>query len=230
MPERQEFEAQSLFAPSHPWVGGSSALSGMPARFSGLPGGQAASRCPAGWLSWRCGPPCPPCAATRPTRSRSFTGGFEDVCAYLRTPGDIADHAARLHARRPGVGLCFFGHTHEPGIFEVDFEVDRAGAPARVVARPRLCDGDLELERRPQRLVFVNPGSVDAARRPAKLAEFAIFDAATGCLRLREIPYDDERAERDARAQGHRMGRVDEALDRARRLLSPSPRRAPAGQ
>jgi putative phosphoesterase len=74
-------------------------------------------------------------------------GGVRDVQQYMTTPAIIAQNAAWLREDFPGARFCFFGHSHEQKIYEVDG------------------------------LTFINPGSVDASRKSReKLAECAIFD------------------------------------------------------
>jgi len=136
-------------------------------------------------------------------------GGVDDVCEYLVSPQQIAANAARLRERLPDVRLCFFGHTHTPKLFEVQGERVMARTPA----------APIELEAR-DRLYFINPGSVDAARRPIKLAEYLVFDSARWIVSFRRVGYDHETSERIARAKGLRMGRADVVLHRVRRWLS----------
>ena len=73
---------------------------------------------------------------------------------------------------------------------------------------------------------FVNPGSVDAARRGDGLAQFAVFDSASHSLTLHRVPYDHPRAEARAVAEGYRPGQVQQRLLAARRLLRRARRKA----
>jgi predicted phosphodiesterase len=124
-------------------------------------------------------------------------GGVDDVEEYVRSAAAVRDNAERLARRFPGVPVCFFGHTHRQGVFEV----------ARGAARelPALRHSVLA----PGRTWFVNPGSVDAARKhdpQDKLAECAVYDDETRALELHRVAYDHAAAEAKAAAGGYRMG------------------------
>jgi predicted phosphodiesterase len=148
-----------------------------------------------------------------PTRSYDGTialihGSVDDVCEYMVSPQQIASNAARLRQKLPEVRLCFFGHTHTPKIFEVQGDAVMAREPEAVA---ELQGGD--------RLYFVNPGSVDAARRPIKLAEYAVFDSTRWMIYFCRVSYDYYTSERIARSKGLRMGRTDVMIHRVRRWL-----------
>jgi predicted phosphodiesterase len=137
-----------------------------------------------------------------------FHGGVDDVCEYLSSAQRIEASAARLRARHPEARVCLHGHTHVPRLFEV-----RGG---RALELP--LEETVALHRG-DGLCFVNPGSIDAARRPLKLAEYALFDSERWTVCFRRVGYDAEAAERRARAGGFRMGRAARALSRARGWL-----------
>ena len=126
-------------------------------------------------------------------------GGVDDPEQYLRSPAAVLDNATRLARRFPGVSVCFFGHTHEPGVFAVE-----RGAVERIagVSAVRLAPGAV---------YFVNPGSVDAARKKPgeeKLAEFAVLDSDAMRVDFYEAAYDHAAAEAKALAGGYRMSRA----------------------
>jgi predicted phosphodiesterase len=130
-------------------------------------------------------------------------GSVADVERRLATPGEVCADAERLRAAHPQVRLCFYGHLHAQKVFEID------GASARELA----CD---RLRLRADRLYYVNPGSVDAARKRApRRAECALYDDATRELELHRLAYDEHRAEAKAAARGYRIGPW---MDRAYRL------------
>ena len=134
------------------------------------------------------------------SRDRSGTrlDSWKEIAAYLRR--DF-----------PGINICFFGHTHEQRIFEVDEE--------RVVE----VGGDGPVSLRPDRIYFVNPGSVDASRkRASKLAEYALFDSDTLTVQFETVAYDDVAAEHKAAMAGYRIDRWrDRLYDVQRRLVGP---------
>lgn len=121
-------------------------------------------------------------------------GSVEDVERRLATPAEALADAARLRAAFPQVRVCFYGHLHAQKVFEIEAEAARELA------------GDA-LRLRPQCLYYVNPGSVDAARKRApRFAECALFDDATLELELHRLAYDEHRAEAKAAARGYRIG------------------------
>jgi len=77
---------------------------------------------------------------------------------------------------------------------------------------------------RKDRMYFVNPGSVDAARkRDHKFAEFALLDSDTIKLEFQRIAYDDEVSETKAAASGYRIGPWTDRLYTLRRRLTGIP-------
>lgn len=128
-------------------------------------------------------------------------GGVRDVQQYMVTPGLIRANAALLQADFPGARLCFFGHSHEPKVYRVDGDRVEEVPLRRRVALDR------------QALYFVNPGSVDAARKHAhKLAECAMLDSDTWTLEFLRVPYDAAASEAKAAAFGYRMSPWTERL------------------
>jgi predicted phosphodiesterase len=142
-------------------------------------------------------------------------GTLDDPCEYMTTSALVADNARRLRERLPSLRVCFFGHTHVPALYQSDGHTVRKVPAEGRVSLP-LGDG----------LTFVNPGSIDAARRPAKQADFAIFDSPRGEVSFLSVPYDYEKVEKSAAAKGYRMTRADEALYHARRFPRRLGRRA----
>jgi predicted phosphodiesterase len=121
-------------------------------------------------------------------------GSVEDVERRLATAEEARRDAARLRARHPGVRVCFYGHLHAQKVFEIEGE------------QARELEGDA-LRLRPECLYYVNPGSVDAARkREPHLAECALFDDDTLALELHRLAYDDAASETRAAARGYRIG------------------------
>ena len=139
-------------------------------------------------------------------------GGVRDVQQYMTQPRHIARNAEYLREDFPGAQLCFFGHTHEQRVYEVDG--DSVREIHTDVPSVRL---------RTDRLYFVNPGSVDASRkRVQKLAELAIFDDERFELAFHRVAYDDAATEAKAAAKGYRIDRWrDRLYDWQRRVIGP---------
>ncbi|MEA3195195.1 MAG: hypothetical protein QOD26_3528 [Betaproteobacteria bacterium] len=132
-------------------------------------------------------------------------GGVRDVQQYMTTRSLIAQNAAWLREDFPGARVCFFGHSHEPKVYEVDGD-DVLEITDRIV------------KLRQDRIVFINPGSVDASRKSRhKLAECAILDGDT--IEFLRVPYDAAATECKAAAFGYRIPPwVDRAYSLRRRL------------
>ena len=139
-------------------------------------------------------------------------GGVRDVQQYMTRPRHFLENIAYLRADFPGKPICFFGHTHEQVVFEVEGGEVRELDAAQGLARLK---GGCEY--------FVNPGSVDASRKRAhKFAEYAVFDSAALVLELHRVPYDDDTTERRAAAAGYRIDPWrDRLYDVQRRILGP---------
>jgi hypothetical protein len=72
----------------------------------------------------------------------------------------------------------------------------------------------------PGRTYFVNPGSVDAARKEGdRIAECAVFDSAQRTVSFHRVAYDHERTERRATLQGYRMTPAQERIKKAVRAF-----------
>ena len=136
-------------------------------------------------------------------------GGLDDVQQYVRTTRQAQENAVVLQRRFPTVEACFYGHTHEPRIFEVREDEVRELPAAKV---SWLQSG---------KLYFINSGSVDASRkREHKLAEFGVFDSNRLSVELHRVPYDHESVEEKSIRGGYRIGRVTELLYSLRRKIS----------
>jgi predicted phosphodiesterase len=120
-------------------------------------------------------------------------GGVRDVQQYMTTPQHIRQNAAWLREDFPGARLCFFGHSHEQRLYEVEGdEVRQLGGQHAALD--------------PGRIHFVNPGSVDASRkRHGKLAECALFDSGRWSVEFLRAPYDCAAVEAKAAAFGYRI-------------------------
>jgi len=141
-------------------------------------------------------------------------GTLEDPCTYLTTAALVRENAGRLRARVPSARVCFYGHTHQPALWESD---------GRTAHRRELTGSTAVLG---DRLTLVNPGSVDASRRPEKVAQAAVFESERGHLEFLTVPYDHQKVESSAAAKGYRMTRADEVLHGGWRMARRLARRA----
>jgi len=141
-------------------------------------------------------------------------GGVRDVQQYMTQPKHILENVAYLRTDFPGRSICFFGHTHEQKVFEVD------GLEVNVVS----VEGPALVALSAGREYFVNPGSVDASRKRAhKLAEFAVFDSHALTVEFAQATYDDARTEAHAEAEGFRIDPWrDRLYDLRRRITAPA--------
>lgn len=121
-------------------------------------------------------------------------GGVDDVEYYMRNLSDIRLHAERFRWRFPGIGICFFGHIHEQKVYEVT-----SSGVTELPGAPPVFSQD--------KLYFVNPGSVDAARKSGeRRAQFAVFDSVQRSIEFLDVGYDHAASESRAAAGGYRIG------------------------
>ena len=124
-------------------------------------------------------------------------GGVRDVQQYMTEAHHVMENARYLRADFPGCNICFYGHVHEQRMFEIAGNGRIRDLPAT---------GIVTLH--PDREYFINPGSIDASRKPApRFAEFALFDSGAMTVEFARVPYDDARTEAKAAAAGYRIGR-----------------------
>jgi predicted phosphodiesterase len=137
-------------------------------------------------------------------------GGFHDVCQYVTTPARVEENHALMVRELPRARICFFGHTHDQKVYEI-----HKGA-----ASERALGEDVDLSGS-DRAFFINPGSIDAARKDGeKVAELAVFDSSRRTVSFHSVPYNHERVERLASRCGYRMTPLEERIHRAARLLA----------
>lgn len=105
---------------------------------------------------------------------------------YLFTWEEVAPLIPPLEER--GHSLCFFGHTHSPGIFAGDgvYAVDDSG----------------EFELEPGKTYFINPGSVGQPRDGDARASFGLYDADRRVYTHVRAAYDIEQAARGVHEAG----------------------------
>jgi hypothetical protein len=109
----------------------------------------------------------------------------------MTTSMHIRRNAGFLREDFPTARVCFFGHSHEQKLYEVDADqVEEA------------CSGPLSRDR----LYFINAGSVDAQRkREHRLAEFAVFDSDAWTVEFHRVRYDAAATEAKAAVAGYRI-------------------------
>jgi predicted phosphodiesterase len=121
-------------------------------------------------------------------------GGVRDVQLYMTTAQHIRRNAELLREDFPTARVCFFGHSHAQKLYEV------AGDEVRELAV------DQRYHLSPDRLYFINAGSVDAQRkREEKMAEFAVLHTSTWTVQFHRVRYDAAATEAKAAAAGYRI-------------------------
>jgi len=140
-------------------------------------------------------------------------GGVRDVQQYMVTPALIGENAAFLREDFPGASVCFFGHSHEQKVYEVQGDAVRE-LPGRQHCLAR------------EWTYFVNPGSVDASRkRGRRLAECALFDSTRRTVEFLRVAYDCAATEAKAALFGYRISPLTERLYALRRRTASAARR-----
>lgn len=105
---------------------------------------------------------------------------------YLFSWDDVVPHLDFMDEQNCNV--CFIGHTHTPAVHTED-DMDDFDS-----------EGRIELD--PEKIYFINPGSVGQPRDNNRDASFGLYDTETRTFELVRTPYDVERASqrvRDAR-------------------------------
>ncbi len=125
-----------------------------------------------------------------------FHGCIDDVARYCRGVDELLYNDRLLRERHPRVWLACFGHTHVPGVHAV--RDDARGRTVDLLGRK----GRVELDYGAR--FFLNPGSIDGARRDAGVAQFAVLDTLERVVELCEVPYDHRASELKARRAGYR--------------------------
>jgi predicted phosphodiesterase len=101
-----------------------------------------------------------------------------EAWTYLRREPEIRAHfAVQTHP------VCFCGHTHIPGVFQMDAagEVHSLGGTGRI-----------ELPREGK--ILINAGSVGQPRDRNPDACYVVYETATRTVEFRRLPYDIEAA------------------------------------
>ena len=132
-------------------------------------------------------------------------GGVRDVQQYVTSRSLVAENAAWLREDFPGARICFFGHSHEQKVYEVDGD-----AVLEIPAKKMILNRN--------KITFINPGAVDASRKSRqKLAECAVLDG--DLIEFIRVPYDAAATECKAAAFGYRIPPwMDRAYSMRKRL------------
>lgn len=101
-----------------------------------------------------------------------------DPLNYLSRDEDYLAEYARIRDWQPAARICFTGHTHVARIVEVTSD--------RRLRRLKTATATLDT----QRFYFINPGSVGHPRGSDYRASYALFDRASGRMRLMRVHYD----------------------------------------
>lgn len=97
---------------------------------------------------------------------------------YLFSWEDILPHVS--YVKEHGCNLCFFGHTHSPGIFSSDGVYTVDSESKFVLAKDKM--------------YFVNPGSVGQPRDGDPRSSFGLLDTDTGEFQLVRMNYPVKQA------------------------------------
>jgi len=131
-----------------------------------------------------------------PTGLLSVDGDYEishgspiDEDAYLLTPREALRAFDTFSS-----DLCFFGHTHLPGAFELD--------QARGTLRWINLQAGEWFYLQPGCRYLINPGSVGQPRDRDPRLSFASYDVARRRVKLHRMPYDCNGAAKAIRAAG----------------------------
>jgi diadenosine tetraphosphatase ApaH/serine/threonine PP2A family protein phosphatase len=108
-------------------------------------------------------------------------GSPTDRDCYMFTWEDVLPHLP--HVQEQGYNLCFFGHTHSPGIYSADgaYTVDD--------------DGKFQLG--DDKTFFINVGSVGQPRDGDARSSLGVYDSDTREFELVRVAYDVEATARD---------------------------------
>lgn len=109
-----------------------------------------------------------------------------EAWTYLRREPEIRAHfAVQTHP------VCFCGHTHIPGVFQLNGrdEIQSLGSTGRI---------ELPAEGK----ILVNAGSVGQPRDRNPEACYVVYDAAARTIEFRRVPYDIEAAKEKIQAAG----------------------------
>lgn len=105
---------------------------------------------------------------------------------YLFSWDDVVPHLYFMEEQN--CNICFMGHTHTPAVFCMDDNY--------------MLEDNEHIQIEPEKIYFINPGSVGQPRDENPDAAFGLFDSDSMTFEMVRVPYDVERASqrvRDAR-------------------------------
>lgn len=139
-------------------------------------------------------------------------GDLGDPQKYVRGAHEIAHSAARIRVERPGIGLVLYGHIHDPRVVRVKAD----GSTERLEG-----EGEMNIAAADGDVVYVNPGSIDAQRKPLqrRAAQLAVLDTDRWTIELLEVPYAHAITEAKARAAGYRPSASDNFVHDTKRWM-----------
>ncbi|MGI6460528.1 MAG: metallophosphoesterase family protein [Candidatus Hydrogenedentales bacterium] len=116
--------------------------------------------------------------AVQPDGIIGVHGAPGDRDTYMFTWGDVSPHFDDSHVQ--GRNACFFGHTHVPGVFEMD----GGWTPVNGTSFALKNGG----------VTFINPGSVGQPRDGDPRASFGVYDSVSREFSLMRVRYDVQSA------------------------------------
>lgn len=127
-----------------------------------------------------------------------FHGHVDDPTRRAEDARDFLRNQRLVEERSRDVWLAVHGHTHVPAIHCVSGRLGERRAtklqPTGTVALPE------------GRGIYLNPGSVDGARRGEGVACFAVLEVVQRTVTFGRAPYEHRAVERRARRAGYRPG------------------------
>ncbi|MBM4373828.1 MAG: metallophosphoesterase family protein [Deltaproteobacteria bacterium] len=140
-----------------------------------------------------------------------FHGHVDDVTRRALGPLEFVRNQYFVEGRDAAVWLAVHGHTHVAGVHRVHLR-DGSRVMSRFGARGTVEVGE-------GKGWFVNPGSVDGARRGEELACFAVLDTDARLVTFGYASCDHRASEERARRAGYRPGLFVRGRLRVRRWM-----------
>ncbi len=110
-------------------------------------------------------------------------GAPRDRDEYIFSLPEARENIKYIEAKRPGLDIIFFSHTHIPAVFTKEKEEVEFGK-ARTIKLDK------------KETFLINPGSIGQPRDRYPYASFATFDSGKMELKIIRVGYDIETAQR----------------------------------